>query len=138
MSGTYVNKLKRRALNMLRTAENTDDYDLAMFLIDQAIQLYVKAIYFELLGFRIRGHGIRELIGMLAKGLESQGFNELAHELRSFVVNNRDVLVMLEEAYTEGRYGEISYDINDVSNALATAKELIKLLDKVVSSVKLG
>ncbi|WP_256359190.1 hypothetical protein [Vulcanisaeta sp. JCM 14467] len=36
------------------------------------------------------------------------------------------------------RYGEISYDINDVSNALATAKELIKLLDKVVSSVKLG
>ena len=138
MTGTYVNKLKRRALNMLRTAENTNDYDLAMFLIDQAIQLYVKAIYFELLGSRIRGHGIRELIGMLAKGLESQGFNELAHELRSFVVNNRDVLVMLEEAYTEGRYGEISYDINDVSNALAIAKELIKLLDRIASSVKLG
>ena len=58
--------------------------------------------------------------------------------MSSFVVNNRDVLVMLEETYTEGRYGEISYDINDVSNALATAKELIKLLDRIASSVKLG
>ena len=54
---------------MLRMAESTDDYDLAMFLIDQAVQLYVKAIYFELLGSRIRGHGIRELIGMLTKVL---------------------------------------------------------------------
>ena len=52
-------------------------------------------VYFELFGSRVRGHGIRELIGMLAKGLRSQGFNKLAHELRSFVVNNRDVLMML-------------------------------------------
>ena len=68
MSGAYVNKLRRRALNMLRTAEGTDDYDLAMFLIDQAIQLYMKAVYFEPFGSRVRGHGIRELISMLAKG----------------------------------------------------------------------
>ncbi|WP_243677944.1 HEPN domain-containing protein [Vulcanisaeta distributa] len=99
-------KLKRRALNALRIAENTDDFDLAMFLIDQALQLYIKAIYFELFGSKVRGgHGIRELIGMLTKGLEYQGFNELVRELRDFVVSNRDILIMLEEAYTEG--GEV-------------------------------
>ncbi len=56
MSGLYVNKLKRRALDALRIAEGTDDFDLAMFLIDQAIQLYIKAVYFELFGSKIRGH----------------------------------------------------------------------------------
>ncbi|WP_243674932.1 HEPN domain-containing protein [Vulcanisaeta distributa] len=55
MSGLYVNKLKRRALNALRIAENTDDFDLAMFLIDQALQLYIKAVYFELFGSKVRG-----------------------------------------------------------------------------------
>ncbi len=56
MSGTYVNRLKRRVLNMLRTAEDVDDYDLAMFLIDQVIQLYVRAPYLKLFGSRIRSH----------------------------------------------------------------------------------
>ncbi|BDR91482.1 HEPN domain-containing protein [Vulcanisaeta souniana] len=138
MSGLYVSKLKRRALNALRIAEGTDDFDLAMFLIEQAIQLYIKAVYFELLGSKVRGHGIRELIGVLTKGLGSQGFSELVRELRDFVVYNRDILIMLEEAYTEGRYGEISYDIDDISKALNVAKELIRLLDRVVSNVKLG
>ncbi|ADN50743.1 HEPN domain-containing protein [Vulcanisaeta distributa] len=138
MSGLYVSKLKRRALNALRIAENTDDFDLAMFLIDQALQLYIKAVYFELFGSKVRGHGIRELIGMLIKGLGSQGFSELVRELRDFVIYNRDILIMLEEAYTEGRYGEISYDIDDISKALNVAKELIRLLDRVVSNVKLG
>lgn len=59
-------------------------------------------------------------------------------ELRDFVIYNRDILIMLEEAYTEGRYGEISYDIDDISKALNVAKELIRLLDRVVSNVKLG
>ncbi len=66
-------------------------------------------------------------------GSRVPGINELAHELRSFVIDNRGVLVMLGDAYTEGRYGEINYGINVVSNALTVAKELIRPLDKVVS-----
>ncbi|MGC9135896.1 HEPN domain-containing protein [Caldivirga sp.] len=72
-----------------------------MFLIEQAAQLYVKAIYFELFGVKIRGHGIRELLGLLAKDLEAQGYSELARELRDFAVDNRDVFIILEEAYRE-------------------------------------
>mgnify|MGYP001626202772 FL=1 len=138
MSGIYSNRLRNRALNALRIAENIDDYDLAMFLIEQAVQLYVKAVYFELFGVKIRGHGIRELLGFLAKDLESQNYKELARRLRDFVTENRDVLITLEDAYIESRYGEISYDINDVSVALRTARDLITLLNDIIRNVKLG
>ena len=138
MSGIYSRKLKSRALDALRIAENIDNHDIAMFLIEQATQLYVKAAYFELFGVKVRGHGIRELLGLLAKDLEAQGYSELARELRDFVADNRDVLIMLEEAYVESRYGESSYDINDVSTVLRVVKSLIMLLDGLVNRVKLG
>jgi hypothetical protein len=38
----------------------------------------------------------------------------------------------------ESRYGESSYDINDVSTALRVVKNLITLLDGLVNYVKLG
>lgn len=58
--------------------------------------------------------------------------------IRDFVISNRDVLVMLEEAYIEARYGDVSYGIDDLSKAINVARELVKLLDGVVRSVKLG
>jgi HEPN domain-containing protein len=45
---------------------------------------------------------------------------------------------MLEEAYIEARYGDVSYGIDDLSKAINVARELVKLLDEVVRSVKLG
>ena len=74
MSGEYVSKLKRRAMNLLRASEAIDDVDLAMFFVDQGIQLYVKAVYYEIFGVKIRGHGVRELLGLLSKELETHGF----------------------------------------------------------------
>jgi len=58
--------------------------------------------------------------------------------IRDFVISNRDVLVMLEEAYIEARYGDASYGADDLSKAINVARELVKLLDGVVRSVKLG
>lgn len=138
MSGEYVNKLKRRAMNLLRASEAIDDVDLAMFFVDQGIQLYVKAVHYEIFGVRIRGHGIRELLSLLSKELETHGFINEAQSIRSFVTSNRDVLVMLEEAYIEARYGDMSYGTDDLSKAINVARELVKLLDGVVRSVKLG
>lgn len=138
MSGEYVSRLKRRALNMLRVAEDVGDPDLALFLLEQAAQLYIKAVYFELLGSRIRGHSLRELIGALAKGLESQGYAEEARRLREFVADNRDVLVELEEAYIESRYGEAEYGAGEAARARNVVNNLIKLLEEVVGDVKLG
>ncbi|KUO79683.1 MAG: DNA-binding protein [Vulcanisaeta sp. OSP_8] len=138
MSGEYVNKLKRRAMNLLRASEAIDDVDLAMFFVDQGIQLYVKAVHYEIFGVRIRGHGIRELLGLLSKELETHGFINEARLIRDFVTSNRDVLVMLEEAYIEARYGDMSYGTDDLSKAINVARELVKLVDGVVRSVKLG
>ena len=138
MSGEYVNKLKRRAMNLLRASEAIDDVDLAMFFVDQGIQLYVKAVHYEIFGVRIRGHGIRELLSLLSKELETHGFINEAQSIRSFVTSNRDVLVMLEEAYIEARYGDMSYGTDDLSKAINVARELVKLVDGVVRSVKLG
>ena len=58
--------------------------------------------------------------------------------IRDFVTSNRDVLVMLEEAYIEARYGDVGYGADDLSKAINVARELVKLLDEVVRSVKLG
>ena len=138
MSGEYVNKLKRRAMKLLRASEAIDDAGLAVFFVDQGIQLYVKAMYYEIFGVKIRGHGVRELLGLLSKELETHGFINEARLIRDFVTSNRDVLVMLEEAYIEARYGDVSYGIDDLSKAINVARELVKLLDEVVGSVKLG
>jgi HEPN domain-containing protein len=45
---------------------------------------------------------------------------------------------MLEEAYIEVRYGDVGYGIDDLGKAINVARELVKLLDEVVRSVKLG
>lgn len=77
-----------------------------MSLTEQAAQLYVKAAYFELFSVKIRGHGIRELLSLLARNLEVQGYGKLVRRLRSFVADNRDILIALEEAYIKSRYGD--------------------------------
>lgn len=138
MSGEYVDRLKRRALNMLRAADAAGDPDLALFLSEQAAQLYTKAVYFELLGSKIRGHSLRELIGALVRELESQSYAEQARRLREFVTENRDALVALEEAYIESRYGEAEYSPEEAARAGDVVRKLIKLLEEVVNDVKLG
>lgn len=67
MSGEYVVKLKRRALGFLKAVDQVDDADLAAFFVEQAMQLYIKAVLYELFGERFRGHGLRELLGFLAQ-----------------------------------------------------------------------
>ena len=52
MSGEYVARLKRRALSFLRAVDHVDDADLAAFFTEQAMQLYIKAVLYELFGER--------------------------------------------------------------------------------------
>jgi len=61
LSGEYVARLKRRALGFLRAADGTDDADLAAFFAEQAMQLYIKAVFYEIFGERVRGHELRTL-----------------------------------------------------------------------------
>jgi len=138
MSGLYAEKLRRRAESFLSVAEKVSDPDLAMFMVEQGLQLYIKSIYFELFGSVIRGHRVRELLSALARALDEQGFRGYAERVVRFVDEYRRTLIDLEEAYTEARYGGTSYTQQDVARSLEVAKKLVGLLEEVRRSVKLG
>ena len=138
MSGEYVEKLKKRAESFMKEAEEAADKDLAIFFIEQSLQIYVKAVYYEIFGEKIRGHSLRTTLGTLARSLEKQDFKEASEKINLFINSHREDLVLLEEAYTESRYGELSYTEKDVERSLKMAGELIKILREVEEIVKLG
>jgi len=124
VSGEYVKVLKRRARSFLAEAESAADPDLGMFFLEQAAQLYIKAVYYEVFGETIRVHGLRELLGLLAHSLKKHGYDKEAEKITDFTSRNRGILIVLEDAYITGRYGELGYSINDVEEALPVVKRL--------------
>ncbi len=138
MSGEYVGKLIERATAFLEEAEKVPNADLAMFFVEQGLQLYVKAVYYELFGLMLRGRRLRELLGALAKALEEHGYAQVAEKLVEFVDGNRRALIMIEESYITSRYGEFGYSRSDVEKALHVAKRLRNVLEEVRRNVKLG
>ena len=74
MSGEYVAKLKRSALSFLKETEDAVDPDPAAFFAEQSMQLYLKAVLYELFGEVVRGHRLRALLGLLSRGLERNGY----------------------------------------------------------------
>jgi len=138
LSGKYVAKLKRRALSFLKEAEEAVDSDLAAFFAEQSIQLYLKAVLYELFGEIVRGYRLRALLGLLSRGLERNGYSELAVKVRGFVDQHRRELILAEEAYIGGRYGDLSYSRDDIGSLINVARDLKILLDEVVKGVKLG
>jgi HEPN domain-containing protein len=138
LSGEYVNVLKRRALSFLEEASKVKDPDLAAFLAEQSIQLYIKAVLYELFGERVRGHNIRELLGLLARLLDRAEYHNEANRVRDFVADNRGILIDVEEAYIMSRYGERGYTLEEAKKFIDLAKRLINLLEEVAKDVKLG
>lgn len=138
VSGNYVKKLKERAINALNIAKNTSYLNWKVFLAEQAVHLYVKVVYNELIGDKLRGHQIRGLIGQLALELEKNGFTEEVKKLKDFIVRNRDTLLLLEESYVGSRYSEEDLEEAFTNDAIKVVIELINLLEEVAKSVKLG
>lgn len=63
-----VELLKKRSKIMLEDSKeelSKGHYDLAVFLAEQAVQLYLKAIILNATGTMSRTHTIRDLIGAL-------------------------------------------------------------------------
>ena len=75
MSGELAEKLRRRASVFLREAEKLleeGEYDIACFNAEQSLQLYVKSVLLKLFGEAPRIHGVRELLGYLARRLHQK------------------------------------------------------------------
>jgi HEPN domain-containing protein len=84
------------------------------------MQLYAKAVYYELLGDYPRGHRIKEVISILIKELRVKEFQEEVG------------------AYTLSRYGDVEFSVEDSKEVVNVASQLTELLEEVYRIVKLG
>ena len=121
-----VGLLRDRSLRMLRSARRglvDGDHDIAAFMADQAVQLYLKSVILELTGEVPRVHAVRQLMHLL-KDLLSK-----PTPVDDFVWDNRSLLIRLEEAYISSRYMPREYERDE-------AVELIDFAEKAIGFVK--
>ena len=115
--------IRRRAsdcLYMARVAFEAERFDMAVFLAEQAAQLFLKAIILERTGEMPRTHRIRELLGVLRVV-----FPEKSALIESFVRENRQCLSALEDAYIASRYLFREYERDEASDFISFAKQVI-------------
>ncbi|HDM44956.1 HEPN domain-containing protein [Candidatus Bathyarchaeota archaeon] len=110
MSREEAEALKDRCRNYLETYEfhmSREMYALAMFDLEQALQLYVKAKLLEEGVAYPRTHSIRRLLEILA---DVKGDDELMSLIRKYAIELR----LLEEAYITSRYVAIEFRKDEV------------------------
>ena len=123
-----VEVLRRRSLEFLeeaRIALRRGSFDIACFLAEQALQLYLKSILLELVGDYPRTHSVRRLLGEVNRLLNSS-------ELEEFIRVNRIRLSVLEDAYLMARYFIKEYSREDAEDMIKLVKETINIIDKVI------
>lgn len=123
--------MKREIETLLKRAEGfmTDaledlkrgDYDLAMFHIEQACQLIIKAKLLDLTGYFEITHSLRRLLKDLSTIFKRD-------EIESFIDENWNVLRNLEFAYIAVRYMPEEFRKRDVEEALRLYKQLREML----------
>jgi len=132
MSGEYPALLRKRALNALKWARRAfedGDYDTAVREAEYAVQLYVKSVIHRVLGEEVRGHSLRELLGILVSALIEEGLEEEAREVADYVRRHRRELAELTEAHTRAVYGLIEYGRRE-------SEILLKIAESVIAAVK--
>ncbi|RLI86979.1 MAG: DNA-binding protein [Archaeoglobales archaeon] len=111
-----------RAKKFKRNAEfnfKNGDYDLAMFHIEQACQLMIKAKLLDLKGYFERTHSLRKLLSEI----DVEGIKE-------FINKYKVVLRNLERAYITSRYYFEEFFKEEVEEAFKALDELKKILWK--------
>ncbi|MEM2106943.1 MAG: HEPN domain-containing protein [Candidatus Bathyarchaeia archaeon] len=126
MSYREVTLLRDRSLRMLSSARRSlseGDYDIAAFIADQAVQLYLKSMVLELAGEVPRMHSIRQLLRVLKE------MSDRPDIIDDYVKKNRSLLIRLEEAYISSRYMPRDYEREE-------AEELVNFAEEVIDFVK--
>jgi len=111
-----------RAEKFRRNAEfnfKNGDYDLAMFHIEQACQLMIKAKLLDLKGYFERTHSLRKLLSEI----DVEGVKE-------FLNKYKVVLRNLERAYITSRYYFEEFFKEEVEEAFKALEELKEILWK--------
>ena len=130
-SGELAARLWRRAAAMLEGARwrlGRGEYDLACFEAEQAAQLALKSLLYELLGSAPRVHDLGELLGLLYRALAGAGLGELAGRIASFAQEQRRRIWLLSDAYYRGRYGLVDYERGEAEECVGTAARILELV----------
>jgi len=120
----FCERLKERGERFLVDAEldfESKEYDVALFHVEQAVQLFLKA---KIVSFGVefpKVHEISKLLKIL-KELGVKGVEELT--------KNRKVVELLEFSYVSSRYLPVSFSKEDVKEAIEFAKRLKEILWK--------
>ncbi len=113
----YIERAEKFRRNAEFNFEN-GDYDIAMFHIEQSMQLLIKAKLLDLKGYFERTHNLRKLLSELR---DIEGVEE-------FLKNYRIVLRNLERAYITSRYYFEEFFKEEVEEAFEALENLRKIL----------
>lgn len=117
-----VRLLRKRAKSFFARARDSlayGDYDVAVFLAEQALQLYLKSVILEELGDFPRTHSLTFLITQFRK-LPQQG------ELVNLLEKSKTVVRLMEDAYIASRYLPRTYGEEDAKAAVELVEEVLK------------
>ena len=134
MSGEYAALLRKRALTAFKWAQRAcdeGDYDICVLQAEYAVQLYIKGLLYRVLGEEVRGHNVRELLGLLAASLMEQGVEDLAKEVMDYVRKHRRELEELGEAHTRATYGLVEYGEREARLLLRIAEQVLEKLNEL-------
>jgi HEPN domain-containing protein len=131
----YVTRLEEyeylleRSRRFLATAELQIDkgfYDLALFSLEQALQLYLKAVVLRLGVDYPRTHSVRKLLELVYKLTGSD-------EVEKFFSNYAIELGVLEDAYITSRYIPREYTKEEAKRLLGVVREVIEVVNRSIS-----
>jgi HEPN domain-containing protein len=120
-------QLLKRAEDFLKTAEYQKSeavYDLAIFSLEQALQLYLKS---RLLAQGVdypRTHSLRRLLEMLARTVPE----DKNAAIKCISENYTLELGMLEDAYITSRYVMREFTKKEVEKITTAVKEIIRIV----------
>jgi len=120
------NTLLRRSKGFLETAKmqiNAGLYDLAAFSLEQALQLYLKAMLLKYSGSYPRTHSVKKLMELLARVVPVEKSELIKELMRKYMLH----LAVLEDAYVTSRYVVREYSRDEVLTLLSVVEEVFAL-----------
>ncbi|MFA4663284.1 HEPN domain-containing protein [Pyrococcus kukulkanii] len=110
-------------LELAEVAVARKKYDSAVFLAEQGLQLYLKALLVKYSGIKPKTHSLRELLGFLGEAIEAQD------KISEFIKESRKILRELELAYILARYEPKVYEKDEAEELVKFAKDVIKFVE---------
>ncbi|AMQ19504.1 DNA-binding protein [Thermococcus peptonophilus] len=110
-------------MELAESAFGEEKYDAAIFLAEQALQFYLKALLIKYANVRLRTHSVRELLAALGKALEAE------EKVVDFIRSHRSLLRELEDAYIGTRYEPRRYYREDAEELMEFVREVMDFLE---------